>query len=851
MNFFLGLGSIVIPLIVGILIITGFTALQEASPQQATVSFNKDTYRLFDSASIRVIDGTGSGQTTVTIKITTTNDPVGFEIIIPEIAPDAGIFEIIISINSLSVSVGDIITVEELISGNTDTAVIVESDISLTGMKPFHASFDSDMLIVDKFFKLKIEFNNEDSTSFSVPIEYTILEDTGTDFVEIESQIENVFLNPGENSVVFPQQNSLIVDGTNFCIRVTLDQLNSLTVCPEIKETRQLRIIFVPISLTASPTSEYPDCDSMNRIATLASEYIQATFPVADQGENEFIVVDVSCENTHSYPVNLDTSFFPEDVVDALETEMWNFGQPDDSSYDLIVGVWHELAITRSLCGAVWGLNNHAVLVGENCVNHPTAHEIAHNLKWAKSGQPPPLPGSVQCPNLSFSHICELDSPGHWIDKQCDMGKLLRLDNTCDPNFTPVDFMSPGGTSTSNVANPVSRWVSGATWEYLANVLDFSCPFNFLKLDICNPDPPLIGIRGIVTEDGSTFLKPWYKFDGKPDLLLDNPGRYRIQYFDSQGTQLAETGFASLGFDVHDGSGPGVLNMKIPDVQGTSQIIIKDGETVLFDRIFSENIPTVTITSPQGNEIFEPGETVSVKWNSFDADGDSLIFSIYLSKDNGQTWTPVVSELTENQFEFVLPTNRLSSNLLIRVIATDGVNTAEDISDSTFSVTTFNEIPIDIKPGSEQNPINCNNQNGKLPVAILSTNEFDATTVDHTTVKFGKQGIEAEEAHKKGNIVKRHEEDVNGDNLTDLMFHFDKSQTQLGCDDTQGVLKGLTFGGEPIRGTDEINPVGENNPDKPENAKEEKPKKVKDSKADKPKKVKDPKPEKVKKDKNK
>ena len=135
------------------------------------------------------------------------------------------------------------------------------------------------------------------------------------------------------------------------------------------------------------------------------------------------------------------------------------------------------------------------------------------------------------------------------------------------------------------------------------------------------------------------------------------------------------------------------------------------------------------------------------------------------------------------------------------------------------------QVSIDIKPGSFPNSINCNNENGLIPVAILSDAEFDARTVDHTTVTFGPNG--ATEAHcvvtpkSKDKGVssrgpcspKRHEEDVDGDGDIDLVFHFKHSETGLTCADTVGILKGKTYAGTEIIGQDAIRPVpSENQP---------------------------------------
>jgi hypothetical protein len=70
--------------------------------------------------------------------------------------------------------------------------------------------------------------------------------------------------------------------------------------------------------------------------------------------------------------------------------------------------------------------------------------------------------------------------------------------------------------------------------------------------------------------------------------------------------------------------------------------------------------------------------------------------------------------------------------------------------------------PIDIKPDSTENPFNLGAR-GRIPVALLSSEPFDATTVDATTLRFGPN--RAAPVH-----VAR--EDANGDGRTDLLVHF-------------------------------------------------------------------------------
>ncbi len=110
------------------------------------------------------------------------------------------------------------------------------------------------------------------------------------------------------------------------------------------------------------------------------------------------------------------------------------------------------------------------------------------------------------------------------------------------------------------------------------------------------------------------------------------------------------------------------------------------------------------------------------------------------------------------------------------------------------------DVAIDIKPGSDTNPINPKSH-GVIPVAILSTDAFDATTVDPLSVRFGPKG--AQEAHDQGHL-----EDVDQDGEPDLVLHFHTQETGITCGETSATLTGETFDGDPIQGSDSIKTVG-------------------------------------------
>lgn len=109
-------------------------------------------------------------------------------------------------------------------------------------------------------------------------------------------------------------------------------------------------------------------------------------------------------------------------------------------------------------------------------------------------------------------------------------------------------------------------------------------------------------------------------------------------------------------------------------------------------------------------------------------------------------------------------------------------------------------VKIDVKPGSFPNSVNPRSR-GRTPVAILTSDGFDATTVNPATVRFGPSGAEAAPVHSAL-------DDVDGDGDLDLVLHFKTRATGIQCGDASVVLTGETFGGQAVRGVDSIRTVG-------------------------------------------
>lgn len=117
-------------------------------------------------------------------------------------------------------------------------------------------------------------------------------------------------------------------------------------------------------------------------------------------------------------------------------------------------------------------------------------------------------------------------------------------------------------------------------------------------------------------------------------------------------------------------------------------------------------------------------------------------------------------------------------------------------------------VEIDIKPGSDPSSWNCKNTKGGIPVAVFSTPDFDASTIDLTTLTI--EGIPVSEVHEKKGEPQRHLEDKNNDGLNDAVMHLGSAEVCQAAEDIPLketgyiLLAGSTIHGDAFEGLGDI-----------------------------------------------
>lgn len=109
-------------------------------------------------------------------------------------------------------------------------------------------------------------------------------------------------------------------------------------------------------------------------------------------------------------------------------------------------------------------------------------------------------------------------------------------------------------------------------------------------------------------------------------------------------------------------------------------------------------------------------------------------------------------------------------------------------------------VTIDVKPGDNPTTLEPKRE-GMVPIAILSSKEFDAAQIDPSTIRAGATGTES-------SIFKSMMEDVDNDKDVDMLLLFPVRQLALTCAAKSITVKGKTEKGQDFEGSEPVTMLG-------------------------------------------
>ncbi|MBP1687178.1 MAG: hypothetical protein H6Q33_3321, partial [Deltaproteobacteria bacterium] len=329
-------------------------------------------------------------------------------------------------------------------------------------------------------------------------------------------------------------------------------------------------------------------------------------------------------------------------------------------------------------------------LGGSGCAASPqgdwptTAQEVAHSwMLWhapcppETTPYPPPTPTPQAPPNVVTGFPTKdgtIDQEGyHTLRRKVLPRTAWDWMSYCDNYNDPPDF---------------NNWVSPFTYRHLFGNFDRGSAGVATVPTAPGATAALaeyLWASGSIQDGQNASLDPFYRVllpAGTDDE--QGAGRYTLELQDQAGQPLFARHFDAEFLPAAEGLE--TFHQTLPYIGGTARIVLKLDQLVLAERTVSTHSPTVNLVSPVGGEIWGTDELHTITWSATDADADPLFYLVQYSNDGGLNWQTIGSDLTETQFAADPAYLPGSSNALVRVLASDGVNTDEDQSHSAFTV---------------------------------------------------------------------------------------------------------------------------------------------------------------------
>ena len=248
-------------------------------------------------------------------------------------------------------------------------------------------------------------------------------------------------------------------------------------------------------------------------------------------------------------------------------------------------------------------------------------------------------------------------------------------------------------------------------------------------------DPLLLATGFITPTTGNVGLNPWYQLEAG-EWEEPSSGPYQLVFLNSAGQEII--GFtrsfavsgglqpAASGTTVHSNSDnePEAFNLMVPYPAAATRIQIRRDadDALLAERELNAAAPTVSIDPPSSNT-WSGAQPIS--WQT-DGSGDRYSI-VLLSLDNGATWDAQTIDLSDTAFTIETAGLPNSSQVMVRVLTSDGVVTSSDTA-GPFSI--VNPLKVDyVSPVMDEERVNVSQ-----PIYVGFRQAMDPTTIHGGTI---------------------------------------------------------------------------------------------------------------------
>jgi hypothetical protein len=411
-----------------------------------------------------------------------------------------------------------------------------------------------------------------------------------------------------------------------------------------------VNVTYLPIHYT--PPGGYSPADPSANI-NVGAEFMRKIYPIPDKGliyypRNELIEI-----------FNINDPGIAISLVYGLQNMLLSSSAPHA---EFIYGWLPSLAFDGN--GA--GILNGTAAFGNDTESpdrwrRTFAHELGHNY--------------------GFRHPETTTAGAHWFDVY---DRVIKPVPASVGGEYLLDFMVPERLESE-------AWISPINYEYLVDKICSGAAAAVAETTVQSAvTEDTLLVSGIINNaiPASSSLDPLYHFTTVTTDTLPDGSQYCINLKNAANTLLSQYCF-NQDFSGDSGTPMDAVpfGMVVPYPTGLNRVELVKTGYILATQIASINPPSISVTFPNaaGLTLSEPQD---ITWTGTDADGGTLTYNILYSRDNGATWVGIGSGITGSSYnlDFSGLPGTTGASGKIKVMVSDGFNSAEDISDNPFSI---------------------------------------------------------------------------------------------------------------------------------------------------------------------